>query len=142
MSWILFWNFVLVCVTATQAELKIKLGDTVNYAQFEGYRGGKQQVTLIDVREPDELEEFGSIPSTINIPLGEVDQAFSLGPEAFQETYGIAKPKQDDPIIVFCKSGRRAQTGQDYIANKHQYTNTAIYPGSFTEWNKLNSREL
>ncbi|WP_124642187.1 MULTISPECIES: rhodanese-like domain-containing protein [Amniculibacterium] len=52
--------------------------------------------TLIDVREPMELEMDGEMDNAINIPLGEVedrkDEILSL----------------EGPVVLFCKSGNRS----------------------------------
>lgn len=52
--------------------------------------------TLIDVREPMELEMDGEFDNAINIPLGEVD-------ERKEEILSI-----DGPVVLFCKSGNRS----------------------------------
>ncbi|CAH8636012.1 unnamed protein product [Schistosoma curassoni] len=64
---------------------------------------------LIDVREPDELEEAGKIPFAVNIPLGEVEDAFKLDEKSFLEKYKIHKPNVADKNVVFsCRSGVRS----------------------------------
>ena len=34
----------------------------------------KEDYILVDVREPDEIKEYGKIPTSINIPLGELKE--------------------------------------------------------------------
>ncbi|KAF6775914.1 hypothetical protein AHF37_04574 [Paragonimus kellicotti] len=66
-------------------------------------------IQLIDVREPVELEEAGRIPGATNIPLGDVEEAFLMDSETFLKTYNIKKPKKSDANIVFtCRSGVRS----------------------------------
>jgi hypothetical protein len=43
----------------------------VSFQQFEGYRRGTS-VTIIDVREPEELLSEGQIPRATNIPMNQV----------------------------------------------------------------------
>ena len=49
---------------------------------------------LVDVREPDEFSG-GSVKGAVNIPLGSISSQ-------------IAKFKNKDNIIVFCRSGNRS----------------------------------
>ncbi|XP_053672136.1 rhodanese domain-containing protein CG4456-like isoform X1 [Anopheles nili] len=90
---------------------------------------------LIDVRNPDELAETGKIPTSINIPLDEVKQAF--GPETssadFEKQYGVAKPAVDRYLILSCRTGRRSQLALETIAELG-YRNARNYKGSWTEW--------
>ncbi|KAL5280288.1 TSTD3.2 family protein [Megaselia abdita] len=88
---------------------------------------------LIDVREPEELKEFGQIPTSFNIPLGEVEKALQLSDDKFKALYGHSKPKQDDYVIFHCKLGRRSQTASETAA-KLGYTNIHNYVGSWKEW--------
>ncbi len=60
-------------------------------------------VTLIDVREPYELETDGVVPNAINIPLGEV-------PAKMDEIQQL-----DTPIVVFCRSGQRSATAAQFL---------------------------
>uniref|UniRef100_A0A182FG05 Rhodanese domain-containing protein n=1 Tax=Anopheles albimanus TaxID=7167 RepID=A0A182FG05_ANOAL len=72
---------------------------------------------LIDVRNPDELAETGKIPTSINIPLDQVKQAFGPETEAdqFRKLYGVAKPEPDHYLILSCRTGRRSQMALDTI---------------------------
>ncbi|XP_063700157.1 rhodanese domain-containing protein CG4456 isoform X1 [Culicoides brevitarsis] len=90
---------------------------------------------LIDVREPSELQQTGVIPTSINIPLGDVATAFSnsTSPSEFKELYGRPKPEQGDYLILSCRSGRRSQLAID-ILEQLGYTNARNYKGSWTEW--------
>ncbi|KAA3680875.1 uncharacterized protein DEA37_0000842 [Paragonimus westermani] len=66
-------------------------------------------IQLIDVREPAELEEAGRIPGATNIPLGDVEEAFLMDSKTFLETYNIKKPEKSDANLVFtCRSGVRS----------------------------------
>lgn len=88
---------------------------------------------LIDVREPDELKEFGQIPTSFNVPLGEVEKALQLSDEKFKALYGHPKPKQDDYVIFHCKLGKRSQTASETAA-RLGYTKVHNYVGSWKEW--------
>lgn len=62
-----------------------------------------ENVTLLDVREPYELETDGVVPNSINIPLGEI-------PAKVDEVM-----KFDAPIVVFCRSGQRSATAAQFL---------------------------
>ncbi|GAB0089894.1 Rhodanese domain-containing protein [Sergentomyia squamirostris] len=66
---------------------------------------------LIDVREPHELLETGCIPTSINIPLGQVQTTFSddTSDEDFRKRFGRHKPSRDDEVIFMCKVGIRSE---------------------------------
>lgn len=97
----------------------------------------KPKKILIDVREPDELKEFGKIPTSFNIPLGEVEKALQMPEDKFKTLYGHAKPKPDDYVIFHCKLGRRSQTASE-TAVKLGYSNVHNYVGSWKEWAEKN----
>lgn len=60
-------------------------------------------VTLIDIREPYELEIDGSVPNATNIPLAQI-------PERIEEFKQMSKP-----IVIFCKSGNRASSALNFL---------------------------
>uniref|UniRef100_A0A1L8EDG3 Putative heat shock protein n=1 Tax=Haematobia irritans TaxID=7368 RepID=A0A1L8EDG3_HAEIR len=90
---------------------------------------------LIDVREPKELQETGQIPTSINIPLGQVATELSPMVDAgtFKAKYGRDRPNKDTEIIFHCKIGKRSNSAAE-IARSLGYTNTKNYLGSWTEW--------
>lgn len=64
---------------------------------------------LFDVREPHELVSLGKIPKSVNIPLTEIVEAFSMSPSDFEKKYGVRKPDvKDENLIFHCQTGRRA----------------------------------
>uniref|UniRef100_A0A2M4AXY3 Putative heat shock protein n=1 Tax=Anopheles triannulatus TaxID=58253 RepID=A0A2M4AXY3_9DIPT len=88
---------------------------------------------LIDVRNPDELAETGKIPTSINIPLPQLEEGMKLAETEFKARYGREKPTNDTEIIFHCKMGGRAQKATD-LATSLGYTNARNYKGSWTEW--------
>lgn len=92
-------------------------------------------ITLIDVREPNELQETGSIPTSLNIPcekmsmflnfiemnefhgffsfsissVGDIPAALSLSDKQFKTKYQRNKPDFSDEIIFHCKAGIRSE---------------------------------
>lgn len=103
----------------------------ISYETFEKLRKTKTG-TLIDVREPQELTEFGAIPETVNIPLGEVESALKMDPERFEKIFKAAKPSEDEPLVFFCKIGKRSGIASE-IAKANGF-NAGNFIGSFEEW--------
>ncbi|EJD04041.1 endoplasmic reticulum protein [Fomitiporia mediterranea MF3/22] len=87
---------------------------------------------LIDVREPDEVI-LGSIPSSVNVPLTGFAESLHLNPVAFKEKFGFEKPKRNQEIVFYCRSGKRSATAAD-MAKKHGYTKVFNYEGSWLDW--------
>ncbi|KAJ8290900.1 hypothetical protein GJAV_G00018990 [Gymnothorax javanicus] len=94
-----------------------------------------QTSVVIDVREPWELREYGNIPGTLNIPLGQVNAALQLSPEEFKEKYGGEKPSHSKSIIFTCLAGIRSKTALD-TAVSLGYTTVQHYPGGWQDWAK------
>ncbi|XP_064394177.1 uncharacterized protein LOC135341525 [Halichondria panicea] len=89
---------------------------------------------LVDVREPEELLQTGEIPGSINIPLGEVEEAFSMSPDDFEISYGVDKPPTDNPNIIFtCLSGVRSLVALEFV---HQlgYCSARHYKKGWLGW--------
>ncbi|XP_049298142.1 rhodanese domain-containing protein CG4456-like isoform X2 [Anopheles funestus] len=88
---------------------------------------------LIDVRNPDELSETGKIPTSINIPLPQLEEGLNLTNEAFKAKFGRDKPGPSTEVIFHCKMGGRAQKATD-LASSLGFINARNYKGSWTEW--------
>lgn len=80
---------------------------------------------MIDVREPDEVVQ-GSIPSAVNLPLSVLPNALHLPPEEFKEKFGFEKPRQDQELTFYCRSGKRSTTAAD-VAKRNGYTKCACH---------------
>jgi rhodanese-related sulfurtransferase len=109
-------------------------------ASFEEVKSVKndRKTLLIDVREPQELQETGVIPGSINIPLGEVETVLKrTSPEDFLKRYGKEKPGRSASIIFSCKSGKRSADAQD-VAAKLGFDNTKNYLGGWLDWEERN----
>uniref|UniRef100_A0A182XZ05 Rhodanese domain-containing protein n=1 Tax=Anopheles stephensi TaxID=30069 RepID=A0A182XZ05_ANOST len=88
---------------------------------------------LVDVRNPDELAETGKIPTSINIPLPQLEDGLKLTDEEFKAKFGRDKPGTSTEVIFHCKMGGRAQKATDLAASLG-FTNARNYKGSWTEW--------
>jgi FK506-binding protein 1 len=88
---------------------------------------------VVDVRQPEELTTDGSIPGSLNLPLGGVSAALSLAPERWQEQYGAPAPGLGTPIVFSCLAGVRSAKAQA-LAVSLGFTNTSNYLGGWQEW--------
>ncbi|XP_063376985.1 rhodanese domain-containing protein CG4456-like isoform X1 [Cydia fagiglandana] len=96
---------------------------------------------IIDVRNPDEVASTGKIPSSINIPLGNVEPALkSMSDEQFRQHYQRNKPQPSSELIFYCKSGRRACQALDK-ALQLGYSNSKTYVGSWDEWSSKSGQK-
>lgn len=90
---------------------------------------------VMDVREPWELREYGSIPGSINVPLKQVSAALQLKPEEFMEKYGGEMPSVGDLLVFSCLAGVRSQKALEE-ARSLGYSNAQHYPGGWQDWAK------
>lgn len=92
-----------------------------------------KNIVIIDVREPTEIKDVGKIPHSVNIPLGQIADAFQLTKSQFQMKYGIEKPDESDNFVISCRSGKRA-TNAFMKLFPLGYQNVLVYTGSFQDW--------
>jgi len=85
----------------------------------------KENFQLIDVREPEEHEEF-NIGGEL-IPLGEV----------VQQSQKIATGK---PVILYCRKGIRSQIAIQRLQEKFPFTNLINLIGGTEAWKKQFAR--
>ncbi|NXJ80305.1 TSTD3 protein, partial [Trogon melanurus] len=69
----------------------------------------KANVLHIDVRERWEIDRFGKIPESVNIPLGELVEALQMDPMQFKEQYNQEMPSKSDPVVFSCLAGTRSK---------------------------------
>lgn len=88
----------------------------------------KSNVTIIDIREPEELRQNGVIPGSINAPRGMLEfYADSSLP------YHKPEFKKDSRIILQCASGGRSALAVVTL-KQMGYTNVAHLDGGFKAW--------
>jgi thiosulfate:glutathione sulfurtransferase len=88
---------------------------------------------LIDVREPDETVQ-GTIPSAVTLPLSILPRALYRPNEEFKKNHSYDKPKRDQEIIFYCRSGKRSQTAAD-IARRNGYTKWVAFESHLSKIN-------
>ena len=89
--------------------------------EIESSKVDVQDVTLIDVREPSELEG-GTIPGAITIARGVLETNI-------ENRIG----DKNTPIVVYCASGIRSAFATDTLS-KLGYTNVKSLVGGFNKW--------
>jgi rhodanese-related sulfurtransferase len=83
-----------------------------------------QETFLIDVREPDETVQ-GMIPSAVNVPLSELSNAFALPAVTWKEKFNFEKPRRDQEVIFYCRSGKRSSSAAD-VAKRNGFTKCVV----------------
>ena len=104
--------------------------------ELERLINSKEDYRLIDVRESKEIEGYGAIPTSRNIPLGEIEEAFNLSTEDFEKKYGF-KFDKTTKLIFYCRSGGRSAKALSIIFDKG--LNIFNFKGSILEWSKTHS---
>jgi len=72
---------------------------------------------ILDVREIPEIQQ-GNIPSSLPLPLSRLEEALKLDPKEWAEVLGFTKPGRDQPIVVYCRSGKRSQSAMDKLTQE------------------------
>ena len=94
----------------------------------------RKKVVLIDVRRPEELITDGQIPGSVNLPLQDIPDAFSLNDEVFEDTYGFEKPRpEENNLVLTCRSGRRILVAQERM-EALGYTSLRLFRESINGW--------
>ncbi len=81
----------------------------------------EQDVTILDVREDSEIEEFGIIEDAVHVPLRTLGENLALLPDL------------DATIVVVCKGGFRATIGMT-VLHILGYENAKVLVGGFDAW--------
>jgi len=93
---------LLTAVTLPAEDVKKLSADDLRQYLKEG------KYFFLDVREPSELEQYGSVKGYVNIPLGQVEKRMSEIPK-------------DQTIVTMCEHGRRAtQAAEILIKNGYK----------------------
>lgn len=122
---------------APQPESELKPSTLYNFADIQEFTSAPQpNRIIIDVREPSELLETGTIPGSKNLPISSSPDAFFLSPEEFEDKFGFERPGKDDEVVFFCKAGVRSKAAAKMAQQGGFGGKTAEYPGSWLDWVK------
>jgi rhodanese-related sulfurtransferase len=86
-------------------------------------QGIKDEYTIVDVREADELEKEGKIDEAVNMPLGELIRKVRQGD--LNELKG-------NKIVTYCSGGYRGNIAADEL-NKQGFDAVTI-EGGYSAW--------
>ena len=95
----------------------------------------KEDYVLIDVREKEELR-YGMIPTAKNLPMSKFMGAFDLNEERFREDFEFERPKKEDNVIFYCRTGERSQAATQ-IAVEKGFKKARNYSGSIYDWSEI-----
>lgn len=85
----------------------VRRASEVTYEQVVAKLGSVQ---LVDVRRRDEVAA-GALPTALNIPVEELQDALTQSGKDFEAKYGFSKPNPALPLCVYCRSGVRSTLG-------------------------------
>uniref|UniRef100_A0A8C3UHP2 Rhodanese domain-containing protein n=2 Tax=Catharus TaxID=9184 RepID=A0A8C3UHP2_CATUS len=105
----------------------------VSYQELKNLK--KANVLHIDVRERWEIDRFGKIPESINIPLGELMEALQMDPTDFKQQYNQKMPSKSDPVVFSCLAGTRSKQALGF-AMSLGFSRVQQYAGGFDDWVK------
>ncbi|KAK2157883.1 hypothetical protein LSH36_183g02049 [Paralvinella palmiformis] len=92
---------------------------------------------LVDIREPAEIKETGKIGKAINIPMNEIEEAFSLSYVDFEAKYHVTKPSvMSERVVIYCEKGKLDEEVAEKLRNLG-FNKVKCFPGGFKEWNDV-----
>lgn len=96
---------------------------------------------LLDVRRKDEIETFGAIEYSVNLPVTEWGTALTQSESEFSEKFHFAKPSKSDNLVIIgrSKNSKRALDAAN-IALSLGYTRVTIIEGGIEEYSKYDDR--
>jgi rhodanese-related sulfurtransferase len=74
------WLFILA-LTAGMGIGSAQQDKTITAEELEKYLEQPDKIFFLDVREPKEIAELGSVPGYVNIPLGQLEKRLSEIPK-------------------------------------------------------------
>ena len=86
-------------------------------------QGRKDEYTIVDVREADELEEEGKIDGAVNMPLGQLIR---------KSRHGDLNDLKGNKICTYCSGGYRGNIAADEL-NKQGFDAVTI-EGGYSAW--------
>ncbi|KAM6272108.1 thiosulfate:glutathione sulfurtransferase [Spheniscus humboldti] len=120
-------------VGATSRSLCAGGAPSLSYQELKDLK--KTDVLHVDVRERWEIDRFGKIPASINIPLGELVEALQMDPTEFKEQYNQKMPSKSDPVVFSCLAGTRSKQALAF-AMSLGFSRVQQYAGGFEDWVK------
>nr|QTJ02332.1 thiosulfate sulfurtransferase/rhodanese-like domain-containing protein [Xenograpsus testudinatus] len=91
-------------------------------------------IALIDVRDTQELENYGGIPGSLNIPLSKIKNALQLPEDEWIREYNMEKPELHDRNLVFYARGPNASSAAVEIAHRLGFKRSRHYIGGWEDY--------
>lgn len=88
------------------------------------------------MREPSELQQTGTIPTSLNLPLKTSPDFMFLSADEFEDRFGRPRPGADDEVIFYCRSGVRSKAAAELAKQAGFGGTVSEFPGSWLEWEK------
>ncbi|XP_009070017.1 PREDICTED: thiosulfate sulfurtransferase/rhodanese-like domain-containing protein 3 [Acanthisitta chloris] len=120
-------------VGANSRSLCAGRAESISYQELKDLK--KTKALHIDVRERWEIDRFGKIPESINIPLGELVEALQMDPVEFKEQYNQEMPSKSDPVVFSCLAGTRSRQALGFAVSLG-FSRVQQYAGGFEDWIK------
>ncbi|XP_075159783.1 rhodanese domain-containing protein CG4456 [Haematobia irritans] len=133
-SFVVCLMFVVILQTTVRTFADTQLQDIATYEEVKDLPNHPEKF-LIDVRSRDMVDTDGAIPTSINIPFTELEDALMMEDKDFKMKYGRDKPPKDATVIFSCLGGQYAQMGAD-LAKSKGWQKAKPYLGSWMEWSK------
>jgi rhodanese-related sulfurtransferase len=120
-TWIrLFFAFgVTIASAVAAAETELPL--VSQQALVERQQASDAQLFVLDTRSPEEYST-GHVPGAINVPYDQVAER-------------LAEIPRDKDVVLYCRSGRRAQIAAETLA-ENGYTRLLHLDGDMNAWEK------
>jgi rhodanese-related sulfurtransferase/ketosteroid isomerase-like protein len=89
----------------------------------------RNDVVIVDIREPEELVETGCIPGSIHLPRGMLE--FRADPTS---PYHDERMHPSKRVVVHCASGGRSALAAEMLREELDYTDVAHLDGGMKAW--------
>jgi adenylyltransferase/sulfurtransferase len=104
---------------ASHAKTEAAAATEMNVESLKQRLDAKENVFVLDVRGPQELEQNGMIEGSVNIPIGDLEAR-------------LAEVPKDKPLAIYCHRGGRASRAAALLREKG-YTEPIEY-GGISAW--------
>lgn len=127
-AWSWWWGLLLVAAALgalavwQMVSAAVGTGGPLQISVAEAAAQRDAGAFILDVREPDEWEDF-HVPGSTHIPLGQLAERTGELP-------------RDQAIVVVCRSGNRSQQGRDILLEAG-FAEVTSMRGGLNEWQSL-----
>ncbi len=120
-TWIRLFFAFGVAIASAVAAAETELPLVSQQALVERQQASDAQLFVLDTRSPEEYST-GHVPGAINVPYDQVAER-------------LAEIPRDKDVVLYCRSGRRAQIAAETLA-ENGYTRLLHLDGDMNAWEK------